>query len=129
MSNFLKSMLGVTVAVLFLTALGFAKSNQVDIIYRARVGQSVLKPGTYKVDVINDPQSPQVQFYLNGNQVAEVPAKLINEAKKNPQTEVFYSTVGKNAHVLTEIRLNGWNENIMFPKSSTSSSPTDQDRS
>lgn len=123
MSKSLKSLLGLAVAVFCVSALSFAKSNQVNIIYKTRVGHStVLKPGNYKVDVINDPQSPQIQFYLNGNRVAEVPAKLVNEAKKNPETEVYYNTVGQNGHVLTEIRLNGWTQNIMFPASTSASS-------
>ncbi len=111
-----KLLLGMTIALLCAAALGVAKSDQVNIIYETRVGNGpTLKPGVYKLAVINDPQSPKVQFYQNGKRVAEVPAKLVSQSKKNPETEVYYNTVGKDDHVLTEIRLNGWTENIMFP--------------
>jgi hypothetical protein len=111
-----KLLLGMTMALLCAAALGVAKSDQVNIIYETRVGNGpTLKPGVYKLAVINDPQSPKVQFYQNGKRVAEVPAKIVSQNKKNPETEVYYNTVGKDGHVLTEIRLNGWTENIMFP--------------
>lgn len=95
--------------------IAFAKTNKIDVLYPAMVGKTLkLKPGDYKVDVVNNKKMPAVKFYENdGKLVGQAPVKLVNEARKNRQTEVDY-TVASNDHAITEISLRGWKQNLYF---------------
>lgn len=106
--------------VIFLfSGMAFGKTNQIDVLYPAMVGKTLtLKPGHYKIDVVNNMKSPAVKFYnKHGKLVGEAPVKLVNEASKNHQTQVDYFTLAANDHAITQIRLKGSKEKLDFPKS------------
>ena len=104
-------------SVVFLFAgMAFAKTKQIDVLYPATVGKSLkLKPGNYRIDVVNSKTSPEVKFFDNyGKLVGQAPAKVVNESKKNRQTQVDYFTIASNDQAITEIRPGGWKENLYF---------------
>jgi len=108
--------IGLAVALLFAAGLTFAKSEQISVLYPAKVSQSVmLKVGTYRVSVSINAQEPEAMFYRNNKLVARVPVKLLNETKKNDQTMIYYDTIANNQHAITQIDLAGWREKLLFP--------------
>jgi hypothetical protein len=117
------SMLSV---VFFFAGMAFAKTKQIDVLYSSTVGKTLkLKPGNYRIDVVNNTKSPAVKFFNNyGRLVGQAPVKLVSESKKNQQTQVDYSAVASNNHAITEISPGGWKENLYFslPKSGRSDS-------
>ena len=107
-------------SVLFLFGgMAFAKTMQIDVLYPAKVGKTLkLKPGNYKIDVVNNKKSPAVKFYnKNGKLVGQAPVKLVNESSKNNQTQVDYTTIAANDHAITEISPRGWKEDLYFSHS------------
>ena len=126
MRNKIQTTLISVLSVVFLFAgMAFAKTKQIDVLYHATVGKTLnLKPGNYRIDVVQNAKTPMVQFYNNnGKMVGQVSVKLVNESKKNSQTQVDYNTMASNAHALTEISPSGWKENLYFsnPKASKAS--------
>jgi hypothetical protein len=105
----------------FFAGMAFAKTKQIDVLYPATVGKSLkLKPGNYKIDVVNSKTSPAVKFFDNdGKLVGQAPVKVVNESKKNQQTQVDYFTIASNDQAITEISPQGWKEKLYFshPKS------------
>jgi hypothetical protein len=105
----------------FFAGMAFAKTKQIDVLYSSTVGKTLkLKPGNYKIDIVNNKTSPAVKFFDNyGKLVGQAPVKVVNESKKNQQTQVDYSTLTSNDHAITEISPGGWKENLYFssPKS------------
>ena len=90
------------------------KSGQIHVIYQSQVANgTALEPGNYKVELDNQTSSPKVLFYQQGKLVAQAPAKLVDQTKKNEETEVFYSKAGSE-HVITQIDLQGWTQNVIF---------------
>lgn len=110
------SALGV---VFLFSGMAFARTKQIDVLYPAMVGKTLkLKPGDYKIDVVNNKKSPAVKFYnKDGKLVGQAPVKLVNEARKNHQTLVDYNTVASNDHAITEISPSGWKEDLYFSHS------------
>jgi hypothetical protein len=109
-------------SVVFLFAgMAFAKTKRIDVIYDATVGKTLkLKPGNYRIDIVNNTKSPAVNFYnRNGKLVGQVPVKVVSKSGKNSQTQIDYNTVASN-HVITEISPSGWKENLYFPQSQAS---------
>lgn len=123
MRNKVHTLIISALGIVFLFAgMAFAKPNKVDVLYTSTVGKTLkLKPGNYKIDVVNNKKAPAVKFFNNyGKLVGEAPVKLVNESKKNSQTQVDYNTVASNDHTLTEISLRGWKEDLIFSNTKTS---------
>jgi hypothetical protein len=123
MCNKIHTLIISALGIVFLfSGMAFAKANRVDVLYSAMVGKTLkLKPGNYKIDVVNSKKSPAVQFYNNyGKLVGQAPVKVVNESKKNDQTQVDYNKLASNDHAITEIRLRGWKQNFLFPNPKTS---------
>jgi hypothetical protein len=117
MLNKINTMIISVLSVVFLFAgMAFAKTKQIDVLYPATVGKTLkLKPGNYRIDVVNNKKAPAVVFYNNyGKRVGQAPVKLVDESKKNGQTQVDYNTVASNGHAITEISPGGWKENLYF---------------
>lgn len=113
-----KTVLGLAVALFFATGLVFAKSENINFIYRAQVGNSVsLEPGNYKVVVNSTSPSPEASFYKNGKLMGKTPVKVVAAARKNQQTEVFYSSPIDNVRHITQIDFSGQKDHLMFKKS------------
>jgi len=107
-------------SVVFLFAgMAFARTKQIDVIYSSTVGKTLkLKPGNYRIDVVNNAKSPAVKFYNNdGKLVGQAPVKVVSESKKNDQTQIQYNMVASNDHTITEISPGGWRENLYFSQS------------
>jgi len=113
--------IGLVAAVLALTCLGFAsgathKDRAKDVTFSATSkfqNGVTLRAGTYKMEVPDNSQTPNVTFSQNGKVVATVPATIVSEQKKNSQTEVDAVTRG-NAQAVTAIRPSGWDEELSF---------------
>ena len=123
MCNKMHTLVISALGIVFLfTGMTFAKTKRIDVLYSATVGKNLkLKPGDYKIDVVNNKKSPAVKFYNNyGKLVGEAPVKLLNESKKNQQTQVDYTSVASNDHAITEISPGGWKESLVFPKTKAS---------
>lgn len=114
--------LSVVSVIFFFTGMAFAKTKNINVLYPATVGKTLkLKPGNYKIEVVNSPKTPAVQFYSHeGKLVGEAPVKLVNKSQKNDQTLIDYSTVASNNHVITEISPGGWKEDLLFSRPASS---------
>jgi hypothetical protein len=116
-----KSFVGLVVAILATTCLGFAGSHKsserattVDFASTTKVSDAVTLPaGTYRMEVPENSQTPAVTFSQDGKVMATIEAKVVPEQKKNGQTEIDSVTQG-NAQVLTAIRPGGWDEELVF---------------
>ncbi|MGH9395810.1 MAG: hypothetical protein ACRD18_03025 [Terriglobia bacterium] len=117
-STMAKSVLGVAVALFFATGLVFAKSENVNLIYRGEVGNNVmLAPGKYKVVINSTSPSPEASFYQSGKLVGTTPVKVVAEAQKNNQTEVYYSSPVNQVRQITQIDFSGQRDHLVFNKS------------
>ena len=110
---------GVLIAafsVFFISGMAFSKTKQVNVVYPAQVGSSLhLRPGNYRIDLVNNTASPEVKFYNQyGKLVGMAPVKVVSELQKNSQTEVDYSKLASNKEALTEISPSGWAEKLIF---------------
>jgi len=93
------------------------KSANVEIFQTARIPNGpTLQSGEYKVVLSNNSPTPEIGFYQNGKLLAQVPAKLVDQAKKFDATEVYYDTSGAGTQVITQMDLSGWREKILFGK-------------
>lgn len=108
-----------TVAFLF-AGMAFAKTNRIDVIYHAKIGKTLmLKPGNYRINLVNNTKSPAVRFYnRSGKLVGKVPVKVVSKSTKNSNTEIDYNTVASN-HFITGISLRGSDDKLIFPQSKT----------
>ncbi len=111
------------ISVVFLcTGMAFAKTKKIDVVYASKVGKTLnLKPGNYRIDVVNNTKSPAVKFYNNeGKLMGQVPVRVASKTRKNSQTMIDYNTVASNSHAITEISPGGWKENLYFAHSKSS---------
>ncbi|TAM81098.1 MAG: hypothetical protein EPN47_14585 [Acidobacteria bacterium] len=107
------SVLGV---VFLFAGMAFARTIQINVLYPALVGKTLkLKPGNYRIEVVNSTNTAMVRFYSQGRKlVGEAPVKLVNKSHKNDLTMVDYSTMASNDHAITEISPKGLKENLYF---------------
>ncbi len=118
-----KTMLGVMFAALVFTGAAFAKTHNINVMYNATIdGHLILKPGTYRLAVNNSAldssaSKTEATFYKNGKLVGKVPVKLVAEARKNNQSEVFYNAPAGHVRPITEIKPSGWKDKLVFNKS------------
>ena len=109
------------ITLLFATGLAFAKTKDVTLDRTAKLADGPqLAAGSYKVDVLNPQNQPEVVFYRGKNEVAKVPAKLVESPMKAEYTEVTYNTTS-HPQVITEIQLSGSKDRLVFAKSGTKS--------
>ncbi len=94
------------------------KSANIEISQQARLGNGPeLQPGSYKVTLVSNSNSPEVAFYQNGKLVAQVPVQLVGGGNKFNQTEIHSNT---DTHEIIEMRLEGWNQRLIFIDADTS---------
>ena len=118
-----RSFAGLAVAVLATTCVGFAagdhhksKERGVDVTFSTTAkfnNGNTLPPGTYRMEVADNSQTPAVTFLQQGKVVATTQAKVVTEQKKNDGTEVDSVTQG-DTEVVTSIRPAGWDEELTF---------------
>lgn len=117
------SFAGLLAAILATACFGFAswgshksKDRSTDVTFADKTrfnNGDTLQPGTYRMEVAENSQSPKVTFSRDGKVIATVPAKLVSEANKNPDTEVDSVKQGDEQLVM-KIRPKGWNESLEF---------------
>ena len=118
-----KPFIGLLLALLVGTCLGYARksssrSTNVTFTTQAKFKNGTTLPaGTYKMEVPEGSETPVVLFSKDGRVMATTKAKLINEEKKNPYTEVR-STIQGHSQMVNEIDPSGWNEVLRFTPSS-----------
>jgi hypothetical protein len=83
-------------------------------------GGALLEPGSYKMQLVNESTSPEVEFYKDGRLVARSQAKVVSESQKNKLTSVCTDRSADGA-ILTEIRPAGWNKRVVFAASGETS--------
>ena len=111
------TIISVLSVVFMFGGMAFAKTRNVDVVYPSVVGKTLkLKPGNYKIDLVNNKKVPAVNFYNKyGKLVGQAPVKLVNEARKNDDTQIDYTTIASNSHAITKISLRGWKQSLNFP--------------
>ncbi|MGH9450345.1 MAG: hypothetical protein ACRD11_07355 [Terriglobia bacterium] len=113
-----KAALGVAVALFFATGLVFAKSENINLIYRGEVGSNLTLPaGKYKVVVNSQSKSPQAAFYQNGKLLGATPVSVVTQTQKNNQTEVYYNAPENGVRQITQMNFSGRRDHIVFKKS------------
>ncbi|MGH9357179.1 MAG: hypothetical protein ACRD10_13710 [Terriglobia bacterium] len=118
MKTFAKAASGAIVASLLLCGMTFAKSSNVNFLYRAQVGSHLtLAPGAYKVVVNNRPQATEASFYKDGQLAGKVPVRLVSEGQKISRTEIYYGAPSGQSRPVTEIEINGWKNKLVFGNS------------
>ena len=89
-------------------------AHEVKIAGAAQLGNGpIIEEGTYRIEVIKNQDSSQAVLYHKGDEVARVPVTLVSEASKAQQTAV-YSEVREDGRVITQIRLQGSKEALVF---------------
>ena len=78
-------------------------------------------PGSYKVVLLNDSSTREVGFYRNGELIGQAPVKLVDQGKKFRETEVDANILDDHSELMTEMRLSGWTERVVFSESDASS--------
>ena len=95
-------------AVVALAAVASAKSYTVNLFQPAVLGSTELKPGEYKVEVVD-----QKAVVRNGKLHGEFPVKVENGDSKFSTTTVRFSNGDGKLHI-QEIRLGGTTTTLVF---------------
>jgi hypothetical protein len=128
-NRFLFSTLLAAIAVPLFTGLTFGlswfshnsstKSTQVDIVYNSKLANGMtLQPGSYKLEIPLNTQTPVLKFYQDGKLVASVPAKVKPKSEKAPSTEVDYRDQG-GSHIITSVEPGGLSESLVISRTNT----------
>jgi hypothetical protein len=108
------SIASLALAASIASAKSHNKSTTIEIVQSAQVPNGpTLQPGTYKVTVLGDSDTPLVGFYQDGKLVGQAAAQLVEQGQKSPNTEARTDNSGGSS-VLTEIDVNGWTKKIEF---------------
>jgi ABC-type glycerol-3-phosphate transport system substrate-binding protein len=118
-----KSLAGLVVAMVAATCLGFAagsshksreRGTDVTFIGLTKFANgNTLSAGTYRMEVPEHSQTPEVTFSKDGKVISTVRAKVVAQKAKNTDMEIESVTQGK-AQMVTAIRPAGWNESLFF---------------
>jgi len=73
-----------------------------------------LKPGDYKMTLLNDPSAPKVEFYREGKLVCRCPVKLADNPTKAAATQLLFGVTAKGAHILQTVTVRGWTQLLIF---------------
>jgi len=95
-------------AVVALAAVAGAKSYKVNLFEPAVIGGTELKPGEYKVEVVD-----QKAAFRNGKLHGEFPVKVENGESKYSTTTVRFSNGDGKLHI-QEIHLGGTTTKLVF---------------
>lgn len=110
---------GSVLAGLVAVGFGFAaavKNHNTDITFYNTMkfqNGAVLPAGTYRMQVPENTQTPDVRFSQNGKVEARVPAQVRSEQNKNANTQVASVTDG-NSQLVKSISPSGWRETLNF---------------
>jgi len=73
-----------------------------------------LKPGDYKMTLLNDPSAPKVEFRREGKLVCRCPVKLTNNPTKAAATQLLFGVTASGAHILQTVSVKGWTQLLIF---------------
>ena len=105
---------GFAAFMLLLFAANTSFGHEVKISGAARLGNGPsIEPGTYRIELVKNQDSSDAVFYHDGDEVARAPVTLVSEPAKATQTAV-YSEVCDEGRVITQIRLQGSKEALVF---------------
>jgi hypothetical protein len=105
---------GITAFLVLLFTAGSSVAHEITIGETSTVGNGpTIEAGTYRIELIKNQDSSDAVFYKGHDEVARTPVKLVAEPSKSSQTEV-YSQVVDGSRVITEIRLRGSKETLVF---------------
>ena len=91
------------------------KSADIYIFNPAQIPDGpALKPGNYRITVMDSSDAPQVAFYSNDNLVGKTTAQLVSEQKAPDHTSVRYLFRDQNDPIVSEIDVKGWTQRIVF---------------
>jgi hypothetical protein len=91
-----------------------ASAHEVTIINESKLRNgSMLKPDTYRLEVVKNQDASEALFYKGSNLVLRTPVTLTAEADKSKRTEVHSEGVDAE-RVITMIRVQGWKESLVF---------------
>jgi hypothetical protein len=109
-----------TLALLFpLSALARDKNQRsVDIGDTVRVGNTQLKPGSYKIEWQGAGPTVQVHFLKDGQTVATAPAALQTNDKQVTEDDVVIDKTSANTKALEEIDFSRQKEALVFAQGS-----------
>jgi len=94
--------------------MSIAVAHEVSIWVPSKVGNSPeLQPGTYRLEIVKNQDSAEVQFFLADDLVATVPVTLAKETAKSDYTAVHSREV-EGGQVITKIYLRGLKESLVF---------------
>jgi hypothetical protein len=105
----IKSILASGALILSLAAIGSARSWDITLSTKTKIGSTMLPAGNYSVKVDKD----QAQFVSDTGKKFTVPVKVQNDAKKFEQTEMKTQMQGDTT-VVNIIDLGGTNEELQF---------------
>jgi hypothetical protein len=90
------------------------RSAQLTISSPLKLADGVqLGPGTYRLELSDNPQSPEALFYKDGALIARSPVKLESQPQKFTQTEILSNNQGGES-AITETHPRGWTEKLVL---------------
>ncbi len=102
------------VGYVFVLAPIASATDVVHISRHAKIGDDwELEPGMYRVEVERNQNSAEVLFFQREDLVAAAHATLSREYVNSNHTEVHSEKVA-GERVITQIRLQGWEESLVF---------------
>jgi len=120
MKTICKSLLIFAVTATLTASLAMAQSSKnkpVDVTLTAVTVMpdgAQLQPGDYRMTLLNDSATPQVEFYQKGKLVCKCPVKIENTPAKSPQTQMLYNVKPDGTRVLQSVRVRGWTQALIF---------------
>ncbi len=105
---------GFAAFMVLLFAVGTSVAHEVTISTTATLGTGpTIEAGTYRIELTKNQESSHAVFYRGHDEVARAQVTLVAEPSKPRQTEV-HSQVVDGSRVITQIRLQGSKEKLVF---------------
>ena len=96
---------------------GDKNQHSVEISESVQVGNTQLKPGSYKVEWEGNGPEIQVAFVRDGKTVATVPGTLKTNDSQVTQDDIVTDTTSANTKTLKEINFSRDKESLVFEQS------------
>jgi hypothetical protein len=77
-----------------------------------------LQPGEYRMTLLNDSSTPQVEFYRHGKLMCRCPVKVENKPTKADATQVILDVSESGVHTLHSVVIGGSTQLVVFSAAS-----------
>lgn len=117
--RFLKYLALLSTLALFLPFSALAKNSNehsINVPDRVKVGNTQLKPGTYRVEWLGNGPAVQVKFLEHGRTVASTQATLKTHDSQVFQDDIVTGPANSNMQALHEIDFAHEKEALIFPR-------------